>query len=361
MWGIFSISTGAATSFHVALISRFFLGLSEAAYYPGVLFILSRWYKRDELGLRMVYLVCGASASKVIGPLTASAILGTMDGKLGYAAWRWLFFIEGSFTCGLTALAFYMIPDYPSTPASWLTTDEQMVAQKRMIEDVYGVKNDSLNSARRSGLAEVLADWTVWWLAIAAISLKIMMSYENFFPTLAATLGYSPTISLFLCAPPWVVGVTTSFFIVRHSDRTTERFWHIICPILIGIIGFTIATLTMNTAVRYSSLFFMAQSSVSYTIALAWVSNSIPNSSSKRAVALAFVNAFSGLGDIGGSYLWVASWGPSYSKSYRICIFAAVISAGMVWVYRIYLIRLNRRAEIEERALGLPAGFRYIA
>ena len=306
-----------------------------------------------------------------------------------------------------------MIPDYPSTPASWLTADEQMVAQKRMVEDVCGIENDSLNNARRSGLAEVLADWTVWWLAIAAISLKIMMSYENFFPTLAATLGYSPTISLFLCAPPWVLGVTTSFFIVRsvvssilfpaslirtffrHSDRTRERFWHITCPILIGIIGFTVATLTMNTAVRYSSLyaifpvvyanvthalgrFFMAQSSVSYTIALAWVSNSIPDSSSKRAVALAFVNAFSGLGDIGGScvirtyrrkliyllkyrYLWVVSWGPSYSKSYRVCIFAAVISATMVWVYRIYLIRLNRRAEMEERALGLPAGFRYIA
>jgi len=128
---------------------------------------------------------------------------------------RWLFFFEGSFTCALTALALHMIPDYPSTPASWLTTDEQIVAQKRMVEDVCGVENASLSSARRSGLAEVLTDWTVWWLAIAAISLKIMMSYENFFPTLAATLGYSPTISLFLCAPPWVLGVTTSFFIVR--------------------------------------------------------------------------------------------------------------------------------------------------
>ena len=123
--------------------------------------------------------------------------------------------------------------------------------------------------------------------------------------------------------------------------------------------------------------FFMAQSSVSYTIAIAWVSNSIPNSAAKRAVALAFVNAFSGLGDIGGScvartyrrkrvylqiyrYLWVASWGPSYSKSFIVCILAALISAVMVWVYRIHLIRLNKMAEKGERALGLSTGFRYI-
>ena len=170
----------------------------------------------------------------------------------------------------MTALALHMIPDYPSTPASWLTTDEQIVAQTRMVEDVCGVENSLLNG--RSGLVDALSDWTVWWLAIAAISLKIMMSYENFFPTLAATLGYSPTISLFLCAPPWVLGVTTAFFIMRfvlslippshslisslyrHSDGTRERFWHTICPTLIGIIGFTVATLTMNNAIRYSSL-----------------------------------------------------------------------------------------------------------
>ncbi|KAL4071122.1 major facilitator superfamily domain-containing protein [Scleroderma yunnanense] len=225
MWGIFSMSTGAATSFHDALLPRFLLGLSEAAYYPGVIFLLSRWYKRNELGLRMVYLVCGASASKVIGPLTASAILGTMDGKFGYAAWRWLFFIEGAFTCALTVVALYMIPDYPDTPASWLTVDEQILAQKRMVEDTCGIEDDPLKSPRRSGLMEALADWTVWWLAIAAISEKTMMSFENFFPTLAATLGYSPTISLFLCAPPWVLGVTTSFFIMRFVlPSTSHRF-----------------------------------------------------------------------------------------------------------------------------------------
>jgi len=42
----------------------------------------------------------------------------------------------------------------------------------------------------------------------------------------------------------------------------------------------------------------MAQSTVTYSILLAWVSNSIPESS-KRAVALAVVTSVAGLGDIG--------------------------------------------------------------
>lgn len=44
--------------------------------------------------------------------------------------------------------------------------------------------------------------------------------------------------------------------------------------------------------------FFMAQSSVSYIISITWLSNSIPEPS-KRAVAIAFINAFASLGDIG--------------------------------------------------------------
>ena len=40
----------------------------------------------------------------------------------------------------------------------------------------------------------------------------------------------------------------------RHSDATKDRFWHIAVPIFIGITGFAIGMLTMNTAARYLSL-----------------------------------------------------------------------------------------------------------
>ena len=43
-------------------------------------------------------------------------------------------------------------------------------------------------------------------------------------------------------------------FCNRHSDVTRDRFWHIVGPVSMGIIGFIIATLTMNTSIRYLSL-----------------------------------------------------------------------------------------------------------
>jgi hypothetical protein len=40
----------------------------------------------------------------------------------------------------------------------------------------------------------------------------------------------------------------------RHSDSDGERFLHIAVPLFLGIVGFLMAMLTMNTAIRYMSL-----------------------------------------------------------------------------------------------------------
>ena len=45
-------------------------------------------YKCNEIGLRTAYLFGGATFSTSLGYLVESSILATMDGKLGYAAWR---------------------------------------------------------------------------------------------------------------------------------------------------------------------------------------------------------------------------------------------------------------------------------
>ncbi|KAL4069101.1 MFS general substrate transporter [Scleroderma citrinum] len=356
-WGILSIGTGAAQNFQAALAFRFFLGFTEAVFPPAIIFILSRWYKRDELGLRMAYFMCGSSISKVVGSLVASGIIAMMDGVLGIAAWRWLFFLEGAATCLLAVPAFYLVPDFPTSPVSWLTVEERMLAQTRMIEDVHGLE---LTSMKQSGLIEALTDWSVWWLAIALTILNVALSFGDFMPTLAATMGYNEAITLLLCAPPWILGVITSILIMRHSDATRDRFWHIFGPVSSAFAGFVVASLTMNTFLRYLSLFFMTQSTVTYTILLAWVSNSIPESASKRAVALAVVSSVAGLGDIGAPYIWPSAWGPTYSKSYTICILSFIVTTLMLWVHRLRLVWLNKTAEMREYALGLPRGFRYI-
>ena len=104
----------------------------------------------------------------------------------------------------------------------------------------------------------------------------------------------------------------------------------------------------------------MAQSYAPFITFVAWISSTFPRPPSKRAVAIAFINAFSQLGNISGSYIWPRSWGPTYRYSYAICIAANGASIVMILVLRAHLKALNEKAEKEEREMGLPKGYRYL-
>ncbi|KAF9226488.1 MFS general substrate transporter [Gyrodon lividus] len=361
IWGVISALTGITKDFTGALLTRFFLGFVEAAFFPGSLFLISKWYKRNEIGLRTAILYCGNIVSNAFGALLASGILGGMNGALGHAAWRWLFYIEGALTCIVAVCAIFILPDFPTT-TKWLTDQERRLALKRMEEDAgVGDQGETETGGRTHGLYLALTDWKVWWFALAMTTQVVALSFNAYFPTLSATLGYNPTVTLLLCAPPFIFTVILAFWLSKRSDAKQERFYHMICSYIAGIIGFIIAISTMNTAARYVSLFLMAQSYAGFVVMYAWMSNSFPRPPSKRAVCLSLINGFSQLGNIAGSYVWPSNWGPTYHYSYGICIACSGTAIAMSWMFREHLKRLNRKLEEEEQEKGVAEkGFRYL-
>ncbi len=181
---------------------------------------------------------------------------------------RWLFFIEGGLTMFVATLAIFILPDFPGTSHGWLSPEEVRLAERRMEEDIgVGDGQETENGGQFHGLKLAFLDWKVWWLAVALTSMVISLSFNAFFPTLSATMGYNPTITLLLCAPPWVFSTIVAFIMCRHSDRTGERFWHIAIPLAFGIVGFVMAASTMALAARYFSLCVMFPSVHAYASA----------------------------------------------------------------------------------------------
>ncbi|EEB86986.1 hypothetical protein MPER_15874, partial [Moniliophthora perniciosa FA553] len=135
------------------------------------------------------------------------------------------------------------------------------LAIQRLAEDVgVGDQDQTESRSKGAGFIQCMTDWKVWWFALALTSQVVALSFNAYFPTLTATLQYDRTVTLLLCAPPWGFATIMAFIFSRHSDKTGERFYHIITAFLLGIVGFIIAISTMNTAARYVSLFLMAQS-----------------------------------------------------------------------------------------------------
>jgi MFS family permease len=251
LWGFVSMLTGAARGFYDVLIARFCLGFVECAFFPGALLLISKWYRRDEIGQRTAWLACGLLIANATGSLIASGILKAMDNVYGISAWRWLFFVEGVLTISVATCAIYILPDFPKTSTGWLSPAEQVLAVRRLEED-YAVAETEQPLVH--GLWLAVSDWKVWWLTGILAVYAFASSFHFYFPTLVQTIGYSPIITLLICVPPWLTAIIAVILVSRRSDKKSERFWHITLSVGVGIIGYIVAISTTNPLMRYLSL-----------------------------------------------------------------------------------------------------------
>ncbi|KAI4716257.1 MFS general substrate transporter [Aureobasidium sp. EXF-10727] len=348
LWGLISTLSGVAQGFGGMVAIRFCLGFVEAAFLPGALLILSKWYTRSELTKRNALLFCGNLISNAFSALVGAGVLSNMQGVLGHAAWRWLFWIEGGVTMGVAITAALVLPDLPHNSRGF-TEEELQVAQLRMIEDVGEVDEDSSEDGVFDGLFMALKDPKIYVLMFTLTAYVVGLSFNAFFPSLTKTLGFGYVPTLLMSAPPWAFACIVSLINAWHADRTQEKFWHIVGPICLGLIGFIINMSTLHTAGRYVALFLQASSYAGFIVFYSWISSSFPRPPAKRAVAIALVNAFSQLGNIAGSYVWDLK-ANGYRNSYGIvtAMFGVTI-AGCV-VMKMILVKLNKQLEAGEAA-----------
>ncbi|KAF8839409.1 MFS general substrate transporter [Paxillus ammoniavirescens] len=343
-WGLTSALTGVTKNFAGIMGCRVFIGLPEAAFYPGSMYLLSRWYTRKELALRSAVFYVGLLISNAFGSWIAAGILGNMEGKLGIAAWRWLFYIEGAITMFFGLLTMWLLPDFPHN-TRWLSPAERHLAQVRLAEDAGEADQDSLDTTILDGFKLAIRDYKVWIFMIMSCSQLLGLSYINFFPTLTATLGYNTTITLLMAAPPWVYASICCVINAWHCDRTGERFFHMASWWWAVIIGYIISLATMSTGGRYFSLFLMSSGYCGFALTLTWVSNSVPRPPAKRSAAIGLVNGFGNLGNLMGSYIWQANWGPEYHQSMIIALCSLVLSTFLGLLMRQILIRENKQMD----------------
>ncbi|KAK0469862.1 major facilitator superfamily domain-containing protein [Desarmillaria tabescens] len=343
-WGLISALTGVTHSFRGILACRLFLGIPEAAFYPGTMYMLSRWYTKKELAFRSAILYSGLLISNAFGSSIAAGILGEMEGKRGIRAWRWLFYIEGSITICIGLLSMWLLPDYPHN-THWMSPGEQSLAQARIAEDAGEADKDNKEDTPLHGLKLALKDPLVYVFSIMNIAQLLGLSFSNFFPTLTETLGFSTTVSLLLCVADSRLQTAVGVFC---NYRTGERFLHISGWWWVVIVGFIIALSTMHTGARYASLFLMACGYTGFALTLVWVSNVIVRPPAKRAAAMDIVNGVGSLGFLIGSYTWKTAWRPEYHQSMAISLAALIFSTVLSIGIRQSLIRENKRLDNED-------------
>lgn len=72
---------------------RVILGIFEAGFYPGCVYLLSTWYPRYELQKRNAGFYLIGSMASAFGGILAYGLM-QLTGKAGLEGWRWIFIVS---------------------------------------------------------------------------------------------------------------------------------------------------------------------------------------------------------------------------------------------------------------------------
>ncbi|KAI1908272.1 hypothetical protein LOZ65_006662 [Ophidiomyces ophidiicola] len=81
-WGVVTICQGVTTSFAGLVVCRFFLGVFEAGFVPGCVYLISMYYQRYELQKRLNFFFCASIIAGAVSGLLASGSLQVPDRRL---------------------------------------------------------------------------------------------------------------------------------------------------------------------------------------------------------------------------------------------------------------------------------------
>ncbi|PVH18363.1 uncharacterized protein CXQ87_001287 [Candidozyma duobushaemuli] len=314
--------------------------------YLPCLYVLSCWYTRKQLGFRNSLLYSGSLLSGAFSGLIAAGIVDNMDHLHGLRSWRWLFIIEGGVTVGVAPLAYLVLPDMPHNSKMLNDFEKDVLLYKIRCETGQDDSDETNEESYWGAFKLAVCDVKVWaccgilsWLVSAA-------GVTNFFPSIVETLNFDRVITLCLTAPPYILAVISTFIWALHADKTGERFWHVVSPLLIALASFIISVSTLNTGARYFAMVIMVPSIYcSFTTILSWMSNSVPRPPLKRAIALSLLNCLSNSASIWNAYLYPSSAAPRYTVAFTCnCVFIALAIACAV-ALRLRLQILNRRID----------------
>ncbi|CAN8101328.1 unnamed protein product [Discula destructiva] len=338
--GVTTVCVVSVNDFKGLVLQRFFLGVVVAPVWPGTLFVASSFYKRKELATRISILYTSNVVATAFQGLIAAPIFSELGGVSGFGGWKWMFIIFGTAAGVFAVLAFFILPNMPST-TWWLSPRERQLAHNRMIADT--VEKEADVSMIR-GLNQAVRDKYVWILAFMHHIHGATSGFRIFLPTLLDTFGYDTTTTLALTCPPYILASLVAVGTGLSSGNFNERTWHITAVKLTAITGFIMGCATMNTAARLVSAFlFVGWTYPVQSLHLGWVGITCGQTKEKRAASLAIVNTCATISLIWAPYLWPDSAAPRYVLPLAASAAMCVIGIALAWTMKLLLIAENKR------------------
>lgn len=165
-WGALTCVMGVIHDFKHLVVLRVFIGCVEAGFAPGVLLVLSSWYKRTEQSRRFGVYISAAILSGAFGGLIAAVIVKNLEDAHGIRGWRWLFIVEGAATIGVALIALFILPDFPANSRRLSEREKHIAVARLATENVTAITEESERLTHWQAIVLSVQDWRTWMFIV---------------------------------------------------------------------------------------------------------------------------------------------------------------------------------------------------
>jgi ACS family tartrate transporter-like MFS transporter len=291
-WGIIAALTALVTTARQFYLVRFLLGLAEAGFFPGVLVYLTHWFPSRDRARAIATFIVATPTAQILSPKISGIFLNYQT-LLGLHGWQWVYILWGIPAVVLGVVVFFSMTDHPRQ-AKWLTPEEREALEAELQrERALGIGQRHLN------LWEGLTNPRVLILA-AAYFMGVTASYgiEFFLPTILSR-WYSLKLNAvgWLVILPPMVALAGQLFVGWSSDRTRERRFHALVPLVCGAAALILATQTQGHLGLTIACFMIGYGGVKAYQPAFWT---LPSQFLTGTAAAGSIGLINSLGNLGG-------------------------------------------------------------
>ncbi|KAF9884353.1 hypothetical protein FE257_001866 [Aspergillus nanangensis] len=344
-WGIIMTLTGMVQNFAGLMVTRILLGIFEAGFFPGAVYLCTFWYMPKDLSTRIAFFYCASALSGAFSGLLAAGI-AKMDGVGGQEGWRWIFLLEGIVTVMLGVMCFFWLIDSPARSTKWLEPEEiRYLELQHFIKEGGNFKEEKKTKVVWKDLFAVFTNWRMYLLAYILLC-QSACSYGTKFtlPTITKSMGFTNTNAQLMTVPPYVAGAISALFFSTLSDRFYWRFPFVAAPLCLVTIGYAVVisfhgALKENVGPAFFAVILTCMGIYPiHPATTSWTANNL-TPSSHRAIGLAFNICIGNIGGIIGSYMYLDRESPKYYTGFGLStafgasglIVACLLELSYVW------------------------------
>jgi D-galactonate transporter len=328
-WGLLSAATMFVTTPMGFYAVRFFLGVAEAGFFPGIILYLTYWFPARRRGRATSLFVTAIAFAGILGGPLSGWILHSLDGVHGWQGWQWLFLIEAIPSLVLGVVAWFFLEDRVKD-ATWLTTAEWALIT-REIESEEAQKPDAR-------LAKVMTDPKVWLLSFVYFTIVAGLYGVSFWlPTIINAAGVTEPLRIGLVsAVPWACGVAAMVVVAHSADRRMERRWHTSLSCLVAAIGLEISVAFHADVLLSMTGLTLCAIGIMSSLPVFWGNPTAFLGGTAAAAGIAMINSIGNLAGFAAPYAigWIKESTHSTDAGLHLLAILLVIGAAAVLALR---------------------------